>query len=197
MDGEFNPKNHIEKIGKGESAYDYLPVEYRVIWLRESAPDASIESEMTYFDGETVIFKATVRRPDIDAVSIAHAMKTRKGFDKNGKETVDKEWFQKAETKALGRALANFGFGTENADDGFDDEQEVPALSSAPAANNSNPVKAMTENQIEYIKNLKSEIGDQPVEDEIKRMSLDKRKMTEPQARELIKNLEKKFPAQK
>lgn len=102
----FDPSRHLIDIqGK-----QYLPVNWRLFWLRDSHPDADIETELVHESAEAALFKAKVVIPGRGSAT---------GY---GSETADDfgDFIEKAETKALGRALAALGFGTQFCDD-FDE----------------------------------------------------------------------------
>jgi hypothetical protein len=86
---------------------DYLEVKWRLLWLRTEHPDASIETELVKHGGGLALFRARV--------SVLGGG-TATGW---GSETADDfgDFIEKAETKALGRALAALGFGTQFCED--------------------------------------------------------------------------------
>ncbi len=97
---------------------DYLEVKWRLLWLRTEHPDALIETELVKHGEGLALFRARVAIPGGGAAT---------GW---GSETVDdfKDFIEKAETKALGRALAALGFGTQFCED-FDfsaEERDLP-----------------------------------------------------------------------
>lgn len=85
----------------------YLPTAYRLVWFRDEHPDWSILTEVvTGSAGETwAMVRATIM--DTDARIIAQATKTET------KEDFPAGWLEKAETGAIGRALAMCGYGTQ------------------------------------------------------------------------------------
>lgn len=116
----FNPSNHLRKIERRQRqqdgsfikvANDYLDVKWRLVWLRQEQPDASISTELLTLPGESpAVVKATVTLPT--GVSTT-------GFGQCGAQDWG-DWLEKAETRAIGRALAALGFGTQFCQD-FDD----------------------------------------------------------------------------
>ena len=86
---------------------DYLEVKWRLLWLRTEHPDAVVETELVKHEGGLALFKARV--------SIVGGC-SASGW---GSETADDfgDFIEKAETKALGRALAALGFGTQFCED--------------------------------------------------------------------------------
>jgi hypothetical protein len=86
---------------------DYLEVKWRLLWLRTEHPDAVIETELVKHGGGLALFRARVA---------VLGGGTATGW---GSETADDfgEYIEKAETKALGRALAALGYGTQFCED--------------------------------------------------------------------------------
>lgn len=95
----FDPSKYLTKVGGA----DYLEVKWRLVWLRELHPNATIETELVSHDGNLAVFRARVSIPGGGSAT---------GW---GSEGVDdfRDYLEKAETKALGRALAALGFGTQ------------------------------------------------------------------------------------
>lgn len=96
----FEPAKYLVNInGRGE----YLEVKWRLLWLRTAHPDAVIETELVHLRDHEAIFKARVSIPGGGAAT---------GW---GSETANdfRDFVEKAETKAIGRALAALGFGTQ------------------------------------------------------------------------------------
>jgi hypothetical protein len=96
---EFEPAKYLTMIGNAQ----YLEVKWRIYWFREVCPQGAILSELVHHDANSAIFKATVI---IDGVTVATDY---------GSETYDdfRDFHEKASTKAIGRALALAGFGTQ------------------------------------------------------------------------------------
>lgn len=87
---------------------DYLEVKYRIVWMREEHPDWTITTEMIMADNTQAMFKASILDAAGRLISTAHGTETPKDF---------KDYIEKAETKAIGRALAFAGYGTQFAPD--------------------------------------------------------------------------------
>lgn len=113
-DREFNPRGYLTNI-KGAL---YLPVAARIAWFRHDHPDAIVETDQHHITNEIAIFHARVTTPN-GGSSTGWGSCERDEFD---------NYIEKAETKALGRALAALGYGTLGTDD-FDD---TGALADAP-----------------------------------------------------------------
>lgn len=114
----FDAGKYLTKL-KGR---DYLEVKWRLLWLRTEHPDAIIDTEMMRHEDGQAIFKARVKVPGGGEAT---------GW---GSETISDfgNYLEKAETKALGRALAALGFGTQFCED-FDFQREgEPLIVDAP-----------------------------------------------------------------
>ena len=161
----FEPARHLTRI----SGADYLEVKWRLVWLREAHPDAAIATELHHFDERQAIFKATVTIPDGGSA-------TGWGSESPGDF---RDFLEKAETKALGRALAALGFGTQFCPDfdfGADQQrvvdspvringqrnrqQPVALNQERPAATASgDDGNAPTSRQLSYLRNIAREAG--------------------------------------
>lgn len=99
----FDPRSlPIRTMSRGGA--QYLDVKYRLVWLREEHPDASIETEEKGHDpGKWATFRATVSVPGGGSAT-GHGSETAGDFG---------DYYEKAETKALGRALAALGYGAQ------------------------------------------------------------------------------------
>jgi hypothetical protein len=95
----FDPSRYLTKVG----ASDYLEVKWRLVWLREAHPDAAIETELVSNDDQLAVFRARVTIPGGGSAT---------GWGSEGYNDF-RDYLEKAETKALGRALAALGFGTQ------------------------------------------------------------------------------------
>jgi hypothetical protein len=114
----FNPKDHMIDL-KGK---EYLPVAYRIVWFREDHPNGAIRSECV--SQTPPLFRATVLDEDGRFLSDGHASAT---LPQGGRAVWSGREFEKAETAAIGRALAHAGYGTQ-----FDAEDEGDYLADSP-----------------------------------------------------------------
>lgn len=113
----FDASRYLTKL-RGQ---DYLEVKWRLVWLRTEHPDAIIETELIHMGEGVATFKARVALPGGGEAT---------GW---GTESADdfRDYLEKAETKALGRALAALGFGTQFCEDfAFDAEQQGKVVDS-------------------------------------------------------------------
>jgi len=85
---------------------DYLDVKYRIVWFREEYPLWSIETEFVEKSEKHALIKATVKDENGRVRATGHGHENQQGF---------KDFREKAETAAIGRALAHIGIGTVNA----------------------------------------------------------------------------------
>lgn len=95
----FDPSRYLTKVGQA----DYLEVKWRLVWLRELHPDATVETELVSHSDQMAIFRARVTIPGGGSAT---------GYGSEGYSDF-REYIEKAETKAIGRALAALGFGTQ------------------------------------------------------------------------------------
>ena len=108
----FNPNEHMMKL-KGK---DYLQVAWRLVWFREDHPDWAINTELLEQDQDHAIFKAIICDENGMQKSSGHGSESKKDFG---------DFLEKAETKAIGRALAMLGFGTQFAADELDEGTRI------------------------------------------------------------------------
>lgn len=101
---------------------DYLDVKYRILWFREEHPKFCIDTSFVSVTDTSALVRADIRDDKGALLSSAHKFETKAGFP---------DFHEKAETGAIGRALANLGFGTQFAQE-LDDGAE-PNIVDAPA----------------------------------------------------------------
>jgi hypothetical protein len=125
----FNPNEHLVQLKSKAGSQDYLPVQWRLVWFRSVCPQGTIDTEEVFVDldreveAEAFVWNAEKRRSE-------KVIKQAKGYarfravvtdGKGGRATatgseaaVDfPDYIEKAETKAVGRALAALGYGTQ------------------------------------------------------------------------------------
>lgn len=109
----FNPMEHMMDL-KGKQ---YLQVMWRLVWFREEHPDWSISTTLVAWDKEQqlAVFKAEISDNAGHAVSTGYGSESVRDF---------KDYMEKAETKAVGRALAMLGYGTQFAPE-LDEEERI------------------------------------------------------------------------
>ena len=98
----FDVNAHLMDL-KGKN---YLQVMWRLVWFRDEHPDWSISTELVDHDkGEHVaVFRAFICNESGVPVSSGYGSESIKDF---------RDYLEKAETKAVGRALAMLGYGTQ------------------------------------------------------------------------------------
>ncbi|MHB0913824.1 MAG: hypothetical protein ACYC2Y_10345 [Armatimonadota bacterium] len=96
-------KKHLIRVQGGK---EYLPVASRLVWFRQEHLDWGIETRPVEIDVEKgyAIYEATVYNQEGRLMSKGTKMETARGFS---------DYVEKAETGAIGRALAVCGFGTQ------------------------------------------------------------------------------------
>lgn len=95
---------------------DYLDVPYRVQWMREEHLDWGIETEFLTLSSEVAIAHATIKDANGKILAQGTKSETPAGFA---------DFIEKAETGAVGRALALCGYGTQFAQELCEEERIV------------------------------------------------------------------------
>lgn len=95
----FEPAKHLTKV----SGSEYLEVKWRLVWLRDAHPNASVITTLLSHGDNTAVFQAHVEIPG-GGIATGHGSESAGDF---------RDYLEKAETKAIGRALAALGFGTQ------------------------------------------------------------------------------------
>lgn len=148
----FDPNRYLTKV----SGSDYLEVKWRLLWLRTEHPDAEIETELTTYDGANAVFRARVSIPGGGSAT---------GW---GTEQYNdfRDFVEKAETKALGRALAALGFGTQFCSDfdfGSDENRVVDSpinfQSRRGAGQDNRAPQPATSKQLQFISSIARELN--------------------------------------
>jgi len=117
-----------------------LPVQWRLVWFREQCPQGTIETEMLHLDldreteEEGYIWNNDTRRSE-KLVKRANGLAVFRAIVKDGKGGIATgtksekaasfpDYIEKAETGAIGRALAALGYGTQFAPD-LDEQHRI------------------------------------------------------------------------
>ncbi|WP_458398566.1 hypothetical protein [Anaerotignum sp.] len=128
----FNPNDHLMSL-KGK---EYLQVMWRLVWFRDEKPLWCIDTQLEQLTDKHAVFSAKI----FDENGVLKAA----GY---GSESINdfRDYIEKAETKAVGRALAMLGYGTQFApemdecEDGKDRIVDSPVAKASPKKE---PVKA-------------------------------------------------------
>lgn len=126
---EYRPSDHTIDL-KGRA---YLPVAERIHWFRREYPQGTIETAVVSIDEErgSAIYRARVATGE-GGIAEASGSETARDFG---------DYIEKAETKAVGRALGYLGYGTAAAV--ADDDRNVvdaPIATRRPTARRTPPV---------------------------------------------------------
>lgn len=106
----FNPRSKVRTLG-GRGGAEYLDVKHRITWARDEHADLQIITEALQVSETFAFFKATVSFADELGTLVAC---TAHGSETKGDFT---DFIEKAETKAVGRALQHLGYGTASMPD--------------------------------------------------------------------------------
>lgn len=129
----FNPREHLITL-KGK---EYLEVKFRLVWMREEHPDWGIDTKLEHLDLEQrcCVFSARIRDAAGFTLATATKFEDARGFP---------DYIEKAETGAVGRALALAGYGTQFVGDDF---SEGERLADAPVERTQRPQRAVEKAQ--------------------------------------------------
>lgn len=99
---------------------DYLQVAHRLLWLNDDIESFQIETEFIQIDDDQTVCKANVilvnKEGKLQRRATATKRETKRDFS---------DHTEKAETGAIGRALAMLGFGTQFAIADFDEGERL------------------------------------------------------------------------
>ena len=114
------PKTKKIKLPNGQVRFeqveaDYLPVAPRIAWFRKEHPYWSIITETVMLAEKAVVMKAIIKNQEERIIATAQKKETEIGFP---------DYIEKAETGAIGRALAMCGYGTLQAPE-FDEGERL------------------------------------------------------------------------
>lgn len=133
------------KIGKGDQAKDYLPVQQRLVWVNELCPEIKIETvdkiieldreteeEVFQWNADTRRSEKVIKRANgwayfevrVTATDKDGHTKSAVGSKSEGAASF-KDFIEKAQTGAIGRALAMIGYGTQFAGDEFNEAHRI------------------------------------------------------------------------
>lgn len=110
---------------------DYLLIAHRLLWLAEEVESYEIQTELLVLTDEQTVARATVTLFDKGGLVLRKATATKRETKKDFSDHTEK-----AETGAMGRALAMLGFGTQFAQQ---DLEEGDRLADAPLEGKKSP----------------------------------------------------------
>lgn len=106
---------------------DYLMVAHRLVWFNETSESFHIDTDFLQINDEQTVAKAKVTVFNKEGREVKHATATKRETKKDFPDHTEK-----AETGAIGRALALMGYGTQFA---IADLDEGSRLADAPVVN--------------------------------------------------------------
>lgn len=104
---------------------DYLEVKYRLVWFREEHPSWAIETEFVSLNDRSACARAVIRDESGRTIATSHKLENNASFP---------DFMEKAETGAIGRALALIGFGTQFCAEELDEGERIVDSPVAPNA---------------------------------------------------------------
>ena len=115
MNEDTRDLNLMDRMIPMKGGKHYLQVADRIVWFRHEYPEGTIETKLVELDRQQqfCMYHARVTTGQ-GGVAEASGTETAKDFP---------EYIEKAETKAVGRALGYLGYGTASA--GFEEGQRV------------------------------------------------------------------------
>lgn len=121
----FDPSAFLRKLtGENGEEQFYLDVKYRKLWFRLMYPEGKITKRIVKLENDFAIIESKVylnrNDPEDAYVSSAFAQRWRKEDDAYGLKYVET-----AETAAVGRALADAGFGIQFSEPGEDRDSNL------------------------------------------------------------------------
>lgn len=136
----FDPRKHLTDIKTNQGNKEYLPVQWRLVWFRSVCPEGTIETEMIHLDmdeyeAEVFVWNPDKRRTekvmkrDRGMAIFRAVVKDGKGGiatgSKSEKAAAFDDFVEKAETGAIGRALAALGYGTQFTGEEWDEAHRI------------------------------------------------------------------------
>src|SRR5581483_3076061 len=177
----FNPNEHLIQIKGRNGSADYLPVQWRLVWFRSLCPDGTIETEIVHLDldreteeesyqwnSETRRSEKVTKRARGFVVFRAIVRDGRGGIavgTKSEKAASFPDYIEKAETGAIGRALAALGYGTQFTGDEFDEQHRLvdTPIEHRAVEGQADPNGPVTKDQVASIAHLCRRLGGKQV----------------------------------
>ena len=151
----FNPLDYARQItdGNGNTSL-YLDVQYRKMWFRLANPNGKIVKKICNFDGNLAVVEAKVYldKNDSEENFVSNAFAQR--FADPSNMEYASRYLESAETAAVGRALADAGYGLQFCAEPdmllVDSPQNFPQMPSPPTMNNAAPPPTMNSSTPPY-----------------------------------------------
>lgn len=112
----------------------YLQVSHRLVWFREEKPEWSLENDYLEINEKYAIARCIVKNDQGRIIAVAHKREDLKDFN---------DYIEKAQTSAIGRALALCGYGTQFTED----LEEGERLADAPVDRRPKPTPSAVSNK--------------------------------------------------
>ena len=140
---DFTTKNGLTLPLLSLKGKPYLQVAHRIAWLANEVPNYDITTQPLQLEQDRAVFKATISILEKSGDGVWHVAKkaiatkseTIKGFA---------DFIEKAETGAIGRALAMLGYGTQFTGDELDEGVRLADSPIDPATKGSSAPKKST-----------------------------------------------------
>jgi hypothetical protein len=142
---QFDPTTHLIRVKGGA---EYLEVKWRLAWFRSEQPYGRIMTSIEEHEREAGYARVKARI-EFDWIDVSGQPRVAVS-ESTGTETIKDfpDYLEKAETKAIGRALAALGYGTQFAEDfemnnpdGTPHFVDTPVRSGASATGNVSNIK--------------------------------------------------------
>lgn len=174
----FNPNEHLMQISKK----DYLPVAWRLVWFRELCPQGTIDTEEIMVDLDREV-EDEVKVWSKEKNRFEMITKRGRGYarykaivtdGKGGSATGTKsenaasfpDFIEKAETGAIGRALAGLGYGTQFTGDEFEEHHRIVDSPLERSQGNSGQAQSETGNASNNTPTVAGNIAASPITDQ-------------------------------
>lgn len=119
----------------------YLDCIYRVQWFREQHPDWKIHTNIVNADKEGALVRAVIMNDKNEVLATAHRYQDK----------TFKNYIEKAESQAIGRALALCSFGTTFAAADFEESDDPSGLADSPSDAHLPPQKRSSNTQTTHV----------------------------------------------